>query len=68
MVVFRGTRMDEEMVARGHGARRWLAAEMGVSRQALDRWMAGRAPWPERRKAQAAELLGIDRAELFEEG
>lgn len=43
-----------------------LAAAMGVSRQALHRWMSGRRPWPADRVTQAAVLLGIDRAEITE--
>jgi hypothetical protein len=47
--------------------RTWLAGELGVSRQALNAWIAGRAPWPNGRKAQVAGLLGADERELFVE-
>lgn len=45
--------------------RMWLAGELGVSRQALNAWIAGRAPWPQERKAQVAGLLEADERTLF---
>jgi len=52
---------------RGHGWRKWLAAELGVSRVALHKWITGRAPWPEDRVVQVCVVLGVERDGLFEE-
>jgi hypothetical protein len=58
-------KMDE---VRGHGWRKWLAAELAVSRIALDKWITGKAPWPAGRPEQVCALLGVEMADYFEEG
>lgn len=61
------TRLESELRAQ-KVTRIELAARMGVARQTLHKWMTGKRPWPADRKSQAAVLLGVPRAELFEEG
>lgn len=61
------TPLELELGAQGR-TRAWLAGELGVSRQVLNRWIKGRAPWPKGRTAQVAALLGADERELFTEG
>ena len=64
-------RVAQEFEARGGRGAGWhmtrLAAEMGVARAVLHRWVSGQKPWPEARKAQLAAVFGLDQSELFEE-
>lgn len=62
-----GNRIELELGVQNR-TRAWLAGELGVSRQVLNRWLKGRAPWPKGRKAQVAALLHADEQELFTEG
>lgn len=44
----------------------WLAAQLGVSRQALQRWLSGREPMPRERAQAAAQVLGVPIEEISE--
>ena len=45
-----------------------LAAELGVSRMSVWRWLTGREPWPAARLSAAAALLGVEESTLVPGG
>ncbi len=59
------TRIEQEM-ARAGWTRIEFARRLGCSRQILHRWLSGMESWPADRATQAAVLLKVDRADLFE--